>query len=347
MKLAHISASVVFGFLIGALCVHSLTDHKHEKAGPTPGQTPPGAHEKVGWTRGKLDPAIGQSPPNIPVPSGQRDNTADMLARQKAGYYVLDYEIASSREARAEDARRGGLANIEQKSLEYDDVFGALGVDGTTADQLKQHVAKIYQAHIEANQYVAQLATAQEAYSKRLRSLLGENYSVYVNYEQGQAARKEAERLGAFAAKSGVQLSHEERTQVETLLREAAAYSLLTKLSSSGPFQPLAPTAVGRENVLALFQANQAEYQASVERLFNLPGTKLLSEQTQQILRAYSSGVQEENQKKVERESTPEASRLYLLESQLAAMKKSPHPNAKLIKGIESAILQLREKKGP
>jgi hypothetical protein len=107
----------------------------------------------------------------------------------------------------------------------------------------------------------------------------------------------------------------------------------------------VAPTAVGRENVLALFQANQAEYQASVERLFNLPGTKLLSEQTQQILRAYSSGVQEENQKKVERESTSEASRLYVPESQLAGMKKSPNPNAKLIRGIESAIFQLKGKK--
>jgi hypothetical protein len=348
MKLARVCAISLIGFIGGVLSTyvflsdaHIASAEVHNSVRPSP--KAPQAQTKNSDITQTKNPDIKRFDTLAPAPN---DNTGEMLARRKAGYYVLDLEIGARRQQMADSAVERSRVVLQRRELDYNQVFAALGLDGKTAEQVKEHIGKIYQAQTEALEYLGQAAIAQEAYDKRLKSLLGENYQAYLSYEQGQPAREELGYIGAFAQKNGLSLAAEEIPHVEKLLRVTGAYSMSTKLSSLGPYQPLPPIAASREELLRVHQVQYSEYQAAIDQISKHPEMNALSPNTQQLLREYYNQELGKVRQKIEQNSSAEASALYIFEWQLSAMRASQRPNQQRIKKLESDIAALRAKLG-
>lgn len=150
------------------------------------------------------------------------------------------------------------------RSDEYSRVFAELGMAPEDIPQAKQQLALIHETSLQAESTIAKLLTVRNNYERLMESRLTEdNFQRYRAYEEAKPAIRE---YGAIHALFGKDIS-EDAAVDDTIIRLIGETGAYTMESWDGPFDgPPRPTR-GARMVIAKFQREISEIEASAQDL--------------------------------------------------------------------------------
>lgn len=257
---------------------------------------------------GNLDagaPAISLSV----LSESERTEDLELIRRESQGDYVLstDHNLHRRRV-------RQIVSNIVEKATQqvtprYTAKLTELGVDPATTESVIQHLSKIREASLRAEDPLRTLANARQDLEKRLTTLLSpESYQEFKRFEQTQRGRRDLEEINnEWARVLGARLSPERETQLLNLMNSSGAYS---EPPQHGLYDGLPATATGRSavremmtSVVTNLERSYPAFIAEAERL-GLLSTELgiLRTHYQQRLASLRSSVERLRQPDVEEE---------------------------------------------
>lgn len=172
-------------------------------------------------------------------------------SKGESGYQLTLDVPQFARQLSARDARLIQWFR-DTNEADYERLLSSYGLDPAERRSLMEHITKIYQAKIEARKHTSQLMIAQSEFDEKMKLLLGEKFSDYVEYEKRKPIREESGFLAEHLQRAGAGLTDSQRLALEKLLAKNEAFSSKTIGGLGGPRGNVPPQAYGAEAIAAL-----------------------------------------------------------------------------------------------
>ena len=178
----------------------------------------------------------------------ERTEDLELAQREAEGSYVLATDHNLHRKRIRQIVSNLVQTATQQVTTRYTAKLTELGLDAARTEAVLQHLAKIREASLLAEDPLRQLATARQDLKQRLTSVLPpEAYEEFKRFEEAQRGRRDLEQIRADWEKTlGAGLTPERETVLLELMRKTGAYS---EPSQHGLYDGLPATATGRQAV--------------------------------------------------------------------------------------------------
>jgi hypothetical protein len=276
--------------------------------------------------------------------AGDRPLASDLQeasTKRRNGDYVLDSDIPSLRTRRENFEQTAVERIMAERDAEYAQLYAKLGIDPAVSAQLRQHLALIYKAKLQASVALQELAGAKSDYDRRMQKLLGDNFDVYDRYEAGQPARRESGQFADFLSQNGLTtLSDHDREVLEKQFQDHQAYSPRTLSHRGGPYEDVPPPVSGRWAVpyaqgrVDTFKENAAALMTAV-RESSLPPTTVTALETY-------LGTQLEVANNDLTRMNPAFLQIKMVSRMLEQQRARPNPDPATIASMEAELARLQ-----
>jgi hypothetical protein len=184
--------------------------------------------------------------------------------QSEAGEYTLRFEDPIWRQ----DVEAGMKEHIAQtsatSSLELLQLLAETGVPSADAEKLQKHRDKIAFASLYAEEILSEVHQGKRRFDDFVRSqMTPQNYARYRQYEESVPARREFDRLSAFAEAHSLSVPVEHRDGVVGFIQQVRGY---TELIDRGPYSDPPQALIDPEKVVAALKQHRDRLGAIIER---------------------------------------------------------------------------------
>lgn len=291
-------------------------------------------------------------------------SAADSLARDgaseqgstpspdEASGYALLLDRPDVRERLAKRDEKLLAMLMDQHRAEYQKLFGELGVSVEDSEDLLNRIKVVYRAKLEAREVMTQLVYAQTDFDKHAKSLLGEKYDAYRDYEDAQKSREESNQIAEFLQESQMPAIPSDRLiQLQNVIEENGAYSRRTLGSIYGPLSELEAPRGGKQSVLPFLEQSQALLQVNSDAVLKRARELQFPPHEIEALEKYYRKQLEQYGDQISAARNPLGARLTRLEAELSVKQAESNANpadiAKLQRRIDSMKAYIEKNSTP